>query len=80
MDLELRALLDSADLVLRGNVRQHIVGVVVHELVRSVLASVLKQDLLATGVVRQPLRDIVDVTLDDNPRGVLCGVLAFRRC
>ena len=73
--LELRALGKGTDLVLRGNVLENVVRVEVHELVRSILARVLDQDLAATRVIIKPRSDIVNITLDHNPGRVLGVVL-----
>lgn len=70
-NLELGAVRQSTDLVLRTNVLQHILGVVVLELVGGILTRVLQQDLAATRVLVEPLSDIVDVTLDNHPGRVL---------
>ena len=68
---ELRIVRQSTDLVLRTDILQHILGVVVLELVSSILAGVLQQEFAAARVVVEPISDIVNVTLDYNPGRVL---------
>lgn len=68
---ELRAVSQSTNLVLRADVLEDVLRVVVLKLVGGILARVLQKDLAATGVLIQPLGDIVDVTLYDNPGRVL---------
>ena len=62
----------SANLELGGDLLKDVLGVVVHELRGGVLARVLQENLLATGVFVKELGNIVDVALDGHPGRFLC--------
>lgn len=72
MRLELRAVSESADLELRGNLVEDTLRVDLGELLGGVLARVLQEDLLATGVLVKELGNVVDVALDGHPGRFLC--------
>lgn len=72
MRLELRAVSKSADLELGGNLVEDTVGVDLGELLGSVLARILQEDLLATGVLVKELGYIIDIALDNHPGRFLC--------